>query len=306
MADTSIYGQSECSNSIDDFIELIGSSPAPIDIDTYLSNISSEAKCKRGSSIKIDIRTLLLSDSENISNAHNVRKALRMKLLQFTEDVRPAYYGTFTQTSDIITGKTPFVLDTKKLDYEADSEAEWEPEGEGEEIRSGDEEEEDADIIDPEDAGWLVPEGYLSDNEGVEGSERPSTRQTNSQRKMVIREIVFGPYYEGESEESDTMKPFALNFSIDNPAEGCDPFYEENPIVDLTENTHPKPEFTEEHKNALISVINEKSPDSIPGIILEAKAHSMLKDVSKRQLEAKIKDVAVKEKRGSDTVSFEL
>ncbi|KAG1473316.1 hypothetical protein G6F56_001018 [Rhizopus delemar] len=296
-------------NSIYDFITHIKSASTTVSIASFLSELSEEAKQKRGISAKVDIRTLLLPGSENILNAPNVRKALRMKLLQFTEDVRPAYYGTFTQKSDIITGRAPFALDTSKLDYEIDSEAEWEPEGEGEEIRSGDEEEEDADIIEPEDAGWLVPEGYLSDNEGVEGSDRSSTRQPNSSKKTMIRETVLGPYFE----ESEIMRPFALNFVIEAPEEGYDPFYEK-PVAS-TENMeaktstsipsqtshHPKPEFTEEHKNALISVINGNAPESIPGIISEAKTHSILKDVSKRQLEAKIKDVAVKEKRGSDT-----
>lgn len=83
-----------------------------------------------------------------------MRMTLRMKLLQFAEDVRPAYYGTFTQKSSVITGKTPFAQDTSSFDYEVDSEAEWEPEGEGEEINSGDEDEEEvSDYVDPEDVG---------------------------------------------------------------------------------------------------------------------------------------------------------
>lgn len=139
-------------NSIDDFIASIKSPSTTTDLATFLSELSPEAKQRRGVSSSIDIRTLLLPGSANILNSPNTRMALRMKLLQFTEDVRPAYYGTFTQKSDIITSRTPFALDTSKLDYDVDSEAEWEPEGEGEEIHSGDEDEDDAaDIIDPED-----------------------------------------------------------------------------------------------------------------------------------------------------------
>jgi hypothetical protein len=39
-------------------------------------------------------------------------------------------------------------------------------------------------------------------------------------------------------------------------------------------------------------------------LISGAKSNYLLKDVSKRQLEAKIKNIAVKEKRGNDTVSL--
>lgn len=49
-------------------------------------------------------------------------------------------------------------------------------------------------------------------------------------------------------------------------------------------------------------MINDKPKESIPNLINEAKTNHILKDVSKRQLEARIKDIAVKEKRGSDTV----
>ncbi|KAI7903634.1 chromatin assembly factor 1 subunit A-domain-containing protein [Cokeromyces recurvatus] len=259
-------------------------------------------------------------------NVPNVRLALRMKLLQFSENVRPAYHGTFTQKSRVVNGRKPFAQDNDVLDYEVDSEAEWEPEGEGEDIHSDNEEEEDinSDIIDPEDAGWLVPEGYLSDNEGVEGEHdddrvihKSLQYHKSTSKRVAIRKIVLGPFFEGETEEDETMKPFEAQFLLDIPKEGYNPFYKE-PVSKISANTtlttssngnttsatsHNKNEFTEVHTNALISVINEKPLESIPSLITEAKANWILKDVSKRQLEAKIKDIAVKEKRGSDTVS---
>lgn len=118
--------------------------------------------------------------------------------------------------------------------------------------------------------------------------------------------------------------------------EGYNPFYKEPatrappaapstlPPVVISSTTQVKTtDFTDERTNALINVsilgaiqvysietnvnpqvINEKSLDSIPGLITEAKTNSLLKDVSKRQLEAKIKIIAIKEKRGSDTVNI--
>lgn len=194
---------------------------SPVSAQNFLSEIKGSNQ-KRGVSTHVDIRTLLLPGSADILNVPNVRQVLRMKLLQFHENVRPAYYGTFTQRSQRINGRRPFAKDEAKLDYDIDSEAEWEPEGEGEDIVSGDEDEDDPnmDMIDPEDAGWLVPEGYLSDNEGVEGedySERGVDKPlntTSSTKRVAIRKIILGPFFEGETEEDVAMKPFETQFFV--------------------------------------------------------------------------------------------
>lgn len=208
------------SGSYQNFRRSLNSS-ASVSINNFLSEIK-ESKQKRGVSTHVDIRTLLLPGSADILHVPNVRLVLRMKLLQFTENVRPAYYGTFTKRSQTVTGRRPFARDESKLDYYADSEAEWEPEGEGEDIVSGDEDEDDpnTDMIDPEDAGWLVPEGYLSDNEGVEGEEygerdiSKASNATSSTKRIAVRKIVLGPYFEGETEEDEAMKPFETQFFV--------------------------------------------------------------------------------------------
>lgn len=54
-----------------------------------------------------------------------------------------------------------------------------------------------------------MPEGYLSDNEGVD-EDRPSNKAsfaTNSSKRLAIRKIVLGPFF-GDTEESDALKPF--------------------------------------------------------------------------------------------------
>jgi hypothetical protein len=84
-------------------------------------------------------------------DGRDLRSMLKMKFLQFREDIRPAYWGTWTKTSKKILPRRPFAMDTDHLDYDHDSEAEWEPEGEGEDIKSGDEEDEDVDVADPDD-----------------------------------------------------------------------------------------------------------------------------------------------------------
>ncbi|RCH86215.1 Chromatin assembly factor 1, subunit A, partial [Rhizopus stolonifer] len=302
-------------SSYEDFRSSIHSSFESPNINRFLSEIVPESKQKRGVSTPVDIRTLLLPGSADLLNVPNVRLVLRLKLLQFMEDVRPAYYGTFTKRSRVVNGRNPFAQDKGILNYEVDSEAEWEPEGEGEDIHSDeDDDDSNTDMIDPEDAGWLVPEGYLSDNEGVDdehgGTERAHPVK-NSSKRVTIRKVVLGPFFEGESEENEAFRPFETQFFMDIPEGGYNPFYKElttkatsassNAIN--TSSVQHKMEFTTEQSKALIHVIHEKSKESITNIITEAKTNLVLKDVSKRQLEAKIKDVAVKEKRGSDTVS---
>lgn len=56
----------------------------------------------------------------------------KMKLLRFHDNVRPAYWGTFSKTSKKISGKKPLSMDEEMFDYEVDSDGEWEEEGEGE------------------------------------------------------------------------------------------------------------------------------------------------------------------------------
>lgn len=102
--------------------------------------------------------------------------ALRMRLLQFAENYRPAYYGkspyisppfvvlmlqyelfltqlfyneiagTWSKRSRNITGRRFLGKDTELVDYDFDSEAEWEEDEEGEECKS-DDDDDDADEL---------------------------------------------------------------------------------------------------------------------------------------------------------------
>jgi hypothetical protein len=87
------------------------------------------------------------------------------KLLQFHSDVRPPYYGTWSQKSHYVGPRKPFGQ-TEELDYDFDSELEWEEEEPGEELVSENEDEDD-EKEDEEEDGFTVPHGYLSDDEGI-------------------------------------------------------------------------------------------------------------------------------------------
>ncbi|KAI9489373.1 chromatin assembly factor 1 subunit A-domain-containing protein [Zychaea mexicana] len=239
-----------------------------------------------------------------------------MKFLQFTEDVRPAYYGTWTKSSKKINGRAPLAQDDQFVDYDHDSEGEWEPEGEGEEIQSGDEEDDDpsSDVADPEDAGWLVPEGYLSEGEGVESDDertsqvRPAMRPTR--KHTAIRPVVVGPVFDdGDLGEDDPLNRYATRMLFDFPKDKpYDPFYVEADDAANTKSTSSTADdsskksiaFTAQHENELISIIEGKA-DAMPKLISEAKSNWLLHDMSKRQIEMQIKNLAVKEKRGTET-----
>ncbi|KAI3762306.1 hypothetical protein L1987_52731 [Smallanthus sonchifolius] len=103
------------------------------------------------------------------------QKSSRCKqLLQFDKSHRPAFYGYWPKKSDVVS--CPLVKDPN-LDYEIDSDEEWEEEEPGESLSDCEMEEDDenmeenlskADDEDESEDGFFVPDGYLSENEGVE------------------------------------------------------------------------------------------------------------------------------------------
>ncbi|XP_060797453.1 chromatin assembly factor 1 subunit A isoform X4 [Neoarius graeffei] len=151
----------------------------------------------------------------------------RMKLLQFHENYRPAYWGTWSKKSRHISPRCPFKLDKDLLDYEVDSDEEWEEEEPGESLShsEGDDDDEGGDD-DDEDDGFFVPHGYLSDGEGAledeEGGdpEKQKVRQKlkarewdelMAKRKLkVLEAVVKGCMWEGEDPPLDMLQPYAV------------------------------------------------------------------------------------------------
>ncbi|KAI3807885.1 hypothetical protein L1987_23821 [Smallanthus sonchifolius] len=105
------------------------------------------------------------------------QKSSRCKqLLQFDKSHRPAFYGFWPKKSEVVRACRPLVQDPD-LDYEIDSDEEWEEEEPGESLSDCEKEEDDenmeeilskADDEDESEDGFFVPDGYLSENEGVE------------------------------------------------------------------------------------------------------------------------------------------
>ncbi|KAG9446993.1 hypothetical protein H6P81_013121 [Aristolochia fimbriata] len=130
----------------------------------------------------VDVWEETVGDEDISSRAINVDSSAaimpscsrRKKLLQFDKSYRPAYYGTLFSKSDIVGPRCPFKKDPN-LDYEVDSDEEWEEEEPGESLSdcekdAGEETLEEGGSKDDEDGSensFMVPDGYLSEDEGV-------------------------------------------------------------------------------------------------------------------------------------------
>ncbi|RLN14941.1 hypothetical protein BBJ28_00000903 [Nothophytophthora sp. Chile5] len=105
-----------------------------------------------------------------------------MKLLQFHENHRPAYYGTFNTRSRIFRGgRRPFAQH-KKFDYSVDSDDEWEEEEPGESLSGAesDGDESDDDNLDYGDK-WLAYEDEVDYMDDVEDGDDPMEGSGNEE-----------------------------------------------------------------------------------------------------------------------------
>ena len=141
-----------------------------------------------------------MNEPSTTLDPYTLLKRIPKKHLQYAEDVRPAYNGSFTRRTKHLTPRNPFKQDSEVFAYDYDSEAEWEMEPDGENLddesiddeesileESGDEE--DRAFLDDEDdseqakskgktmgkrfAGPLEPtiKGICWEDGGVQGEE---------------------------------------------------------------------------------------------------------------------------------------
>lgn len=145
-----------------------------------------------------DVQVVTETDTtvhENITHEHVVperRKFGKMKLLQFCENYRPAYWGTWNRSSTVICPRRPWAQDNTLLDYEVDSDDEWEEDEPGESLShsEGDEDDEDPKEEDEDDDdGFFVPHGYLSEDEGgVSDEECKNPENQKVRQKLKAKE----------------------------------------------------------------------------------------------------------------------
>ncbi|CAL1678089.1 unnamed protein product [Lasius platythorax] len=145
---------------------------------------------------------IILLDEDNdgssniISDTHKLEKH-RPKLLQFSENRRPPYWGTWRKRSNVLNPRRPFAKE-KLFDYEIDSDDEWEEEEPGESLKGSDDEKDEENLEENEydvDNEFMVPHGYLSDGEAQADEEEVEDMSPQTQ-KMKLK--ILGEQFEAE------------------------------------------------------------------------------------------------------------
>ncbi|KAI3368923.1 hypothetical protein L3Q82_025898 [Scortum barcoo] len=174
-----------------------------------------------------------------------------MKLLQFHENYRPAYWGTWSKKSSNISPRCPLRQDKDLLDYEVDSDEEWEEEEPGESLSHSEGEDEEEGGDDDDDDGFFVPHGYLSDDEGAleeeDGGdlEKQKLRQKlkarewdelmSSKKMKVLEPVVKGCIWEGDGPSLQLFQPYAVCLVEPLPKVDASPSSEERSQRDQRE-----------------------------------------------------------------------
>ncbi|KAM9731196.1 chromatin assembly factor 1 subunit A isoform 2-T2 [Dama dama] len=141
---------------------------------SFLQDLKSRRPLRSGPTVLSNRSTdlsnsdVVIVESSKVDGVPERRKFGRMKLLQFSENHRPAYWGTWNKKTAVIHPRDPWAQDRDLLDYEVDSDEEWEEEEPGESLsHSEGDDDDDVGEDEDEDDGFFVPHGYLSEDEGV-------------------------------------------------------------------------------------------------------------------------------------------
>merc|ERR1712142_1291595 len=140
-------------------------------------------------------------------------KIPKAKLLQFHENQRPAYWGTWTKKTSSVSGRRPFGKDEEVFEYDYDSDEDWEEEEEGESLSDNEddkEEEKDDYEVDNE---FFVPHGYLSDEEEEKDEDEVFNPET-AKEKLKHAEKEFEKEHKKKTQH---LKPrlWGVNFEGD-------------------------------------------------------------------------------------------
>ncbi|NWI97011.1 CAF1A factor, partial [Pitta sordida] len=189
---------------------------------SFLRELKCRKPRKSGPTLVSDSNDTVNSDVVVVDNQTDAvperEKFGRMKLLQFSENHRPAYWGTWNKRTPLIRARNPWAKDTKLLDYEVDSDEEWEEEEPGESLSHSEEDDEEEGEDEDEDDGFFVPHGYLSEDEGVTEECDPENQKVRQKLKAkewdeliakgkrfhVLQPVKIGCVWEGRDSSANT------------------------------------------------------------------------------------------------------
>ncbi|GAA5798116.1 hypothetical protein HPULCUR_003516 [Helicostylum pulchrum] len=333
----------------------------------FLNELSDTTKKKRGKNVNVDMRKAWLASTTTAgsgernnfyeSTVYKDIRSLKMKLILFNEDVRPAYYGTWSKQSKTVRGRRPFAKDTSVLDYDYDSEAEWDYDVDGDDIHTlepddepDDEEEEDMlpdtadeeemirDDDDEEEIIWVVPEGYLSEDEDTPDKKKPRTRPRivsrpakwpiSGSKHFPMKSVILGPSFESvEEPDNHPLSDFKIHWVVDVSPSGYSPFDEiiesedtvndaavrddeskSTPLTICFEPNKIKPplfqreidKIVSSNKEEFINIILDNKSKTMMGLVIVLKSTKVFSEYTTAQLQAMIHDVAVQEVRGAN------
>ena len=144
-----------------------------------------------------------INEPPSTINPYALLKQLRRKHLQYAEDVRPAYNGTFTRRTNL-TPRNPFKKDTDVFAYDYDSEAEWEFEPEdGENL-------DDESAADDEDMGSMMGDSGDEEDRAFlddEDDEAAGTKRGKPGKRFVapLVPMIKGVCWEVEGVQNDEI-----------------------------------------------------------------------------------------------------
>lgn len=143
--------------------------------------------------------------------ADQVKQTIRAKLLQFHDNQRPPYFGTWSKQSPLVGPRHPFGKDQHFFDYDYDSDEDWEEEEQGESLsdeekdkEEDEEEQEEKGEDNDDDDGFFVGHGVLGKDELHAGddSDEGEFDAELEMKKQKLRAQEF----EKEYKKKKTMK----------------------------------------------------------------------------------------------------
>jgi chromatin assembly factor 1 subunit A len=145
-----------------------------------------------------------LLNEQPSANPYPLLSTLSRKHLQFAEDVRPAYNGTFTRFTKL-TPRNPFKKDIEAFAYDYDSEAEWEFEPEdGENL-------DDESVADDEEGSMMGDSGdeedraFLDDEDDVDAAKYKNKAKGGKRVIAPLIPIIKGVCWEVNGVQQDEM-----------------------------------------------------------------------------------------------------
>ena len=136
-------------------------------------------------------RKIMSASSNGLSTVkpNNMFCKTKAKLLQFYENERPAYWGTWSKKSCVVGPRRPFAKDCHYLEYDYDSDDDWEEEEEGESLSDEEkdkEEDQDMKEEDDDDDGFFVGHGVLDKDEAhlIDSEDEDNSRECLKKEKV--------------------------------------------------------------------------------------------------------------------------